>query len=265
MEAFIKSNNFTHDFIPVLAIEEVVKKDIVIKPYGIDKLKEISVIRAKKAVKSSCYEYNIRNTKKRIKKIVNDLENNLNLILENNISKKLEIMCEGKNIEEIYDDLKDLLVLLFSNNIYIGTRKYISIESEAIIKLFSENYINECLEKFNDYFIDFINQESEKLSQILLDYQNNFNNNNEKLLDNLIDKNKFKEESQNYLEKKIFNKALYYCIKNAIKFICSLCIIKLKENSKKTYNQVLEKEEFQNIILKLIENDFEEINKNLIL
>ena len=264
MEKFIKSN-FTHDFVPVLAIEEVISEDIIIKPYGIDKLKEISISRAKEAVKSSCYEYNILNTKKKIQKILNNLKKSLNLILNNNISEKLKIMNEGKSLEEMYDDLKNLLIFLFSNNLYIGTRKYVSKESENIIKIFSEIYINECIEKFIDYFIAFINKESEKISQVLLDFQNNFNNNNEGLLNNLKDKNQFQEESKKYLEKEISDKALLYCIKNAIKNICSLCVVKFQENSEKVYNQILEKEEFQNIILKLIENDFEEINKNLIL
>ena len=96
-------------------------------------------------------------------------------MLKNKVLKKLEIMCEGKDLGEIYVDLKKLLIALFSNNIYIGSRQYISIESEDIIKVFSENYINECIEKFNEYFIDYINKESEKLSQNLLDFQNNFN------------------------------------------------------------------------------------------
>ena len=264
MEEYIKSN-LKFDFAPIFTIDKLNNQNKEIKQDCIDKLKHLSVIKAKEAVKSSCYEYNILDTKKKIQKIINDLKNNLNLMLKNKILKKLEIMCEGKDLGEIYVDLKKLLIALFSNNIYIGSRQYISIESEDIIKVFSENYINECIEKFNEYFIDYINKESEKLSQNLLDFQNNFNNNNEKLLNNLIDKNKFKEESKNYLEKKLYNKAFFYCIKNAIKFICSLCVIKLQENFEKIYNQILEKELFHNIILKLIENDFEKINKNLIL
>ena len=264
MEEYIKSN-LKFDFAPIFTIDKLNNQNKEIKQDCIDKLKHLSVIKAKEAVKSSCYEYNILDTKKKIQKIINDLKNNLNLMLKNKVLKKLEIMCEDKDLGEIYVDLKKLLIVLFSNNIYIGSRKYISIESEEIIKVFSENYINECIEKFNEYFIDYINKESEKLSQNLLDFQNNFNNNNEKLLNNLIDKNKFKEESKNYLEKKLYNKAFFYCIKNAIKFICSLCVIKLQENFEKIYNQILEKELFHNIILKLIENDFEKINKNLIL
>ena len=96
------------------AIEEEVE-GIIVKPYGIDKLKQISVSRSKEAIKSSCYEYNILYTKKSIQKIVNKLKKNLNLILKNNISETLELMCEGKDLEEIYMDLKDLLIFLFSN------------------------------------------------------------------------------------------------------------------------------------------------------
>ena len=64
MEKFIK-DNFTHDFVPVLAIKEIIINNLPpIKPYGIDKLKEISILRAKEAVKSSCYEFNFLKTKR---------------------------------------------------------------------------------------------------------------------------------------------------------------------------------------------------------
>ena len=185
--------------------------------------------------------------------------------MEINIYEKLKIMNEGKSLEEFYDYFKNILIFLFSNNIYIDTRRYVSIESENILKIFSKNYINECIEKFIDYFIDYINKESEKLAQALIDFQNNFNNSHESLLNKLIDKKEFQEESKYYLEKELFDKCLLYYIKSSIKYICSLCVVKLQENSEKVYNQILEKEEFQKIILKLIENDFEEINKNLIL
>jgi len=54
-----------------------------------------------------------------------------------------------------------------------------------------------------------------------------------------------------------------YFFRNLIKFICSLCVEKFQEKSENIYQAILEKEEFKNLILKLIEKDFEDIDKNL--
>ncbi len=73
MKKFIHDNfDFPHDFIPVLALKDIIRDDFpLVNPFGIDKLKEISVLRAKEAVKSSCYEFNVQKTKKEFKEIIN--------------------------------------------------------------------------------------------------------------------------------------------------------------------------------------------------
>lgn len=267
MEQFIKEN-FTHDFIPVLAIKEVIEtygKEIEIKPHGIDKLKEISVIRAKEAVKSSCYEYNFLKTKKEIQDIIVKRKENLIILLNNVISEKIDSMSEGKKIEEVYDDLKNLLTYLISNHIYIETRRFVTLQSENIIKNFSKRFIDENIEKFNKLFNDYIEKKSEELAQLLYDFQEQFNNNNSSLINDKKNKDQFKNEAIDSLKEKLYNRALLYFFRNCIKFICKLCVNKFQEHSEKIYTQILEKDEFHNLILKLIENDFEEINKNLVL
>ena len=59
------------------------------------------------------------------------------------------------------------------------------------------------------------------------------------------------------------NKAMIYFFKNLIKYICSLCVEKFKEYSENIYRQILEKGEFKNLTVKLIEEDFEEIKKKM--
>ena len=48
-----------------------------------------------------------------------------------------------------------------------------------------------------------------------------------------------------------------------IREICTLYVSKFQEISEGIYNNIFEKEEFHNLIVKLIEKDFEEIDKNL--
>ena len=159
MEKFIKES-FTHDFVPVLAIKETILDNTNIDPYGIDNLKNISVLRAKEAVKSSCYEFNVMKTKREVQEIINKKKENLRLILNNIIKEKIEVMSEGKTIEEVYDDLKNLLFYLISNHIYIEDRRYISLESENLIKDFSKKCIDESMPKFDQLFTKYIDSKS---------------------------------------------------------------------------------------------------------
>ena len=175
MEKFIKES-FTHDFVPVLAIKETILDNINIDPYGIDNLKNISVLRAKEAVKSSCYEFNVMKTKREVQEIINKKKENLRLILNNIIKEKIEVMSEGKTIEEVYDDLKNLLFYLISNHIYIEDRRYISLESENLIKDFSKKCIDESIPKFETLFNSYINSKSSDLGYTLYSYQNNYYN-----------------------------------------------------------------------------------------
>lgn len=173
MEKFIKES-FTHDFVPVLAIKETILDNINIDPYGIDNLKNISVLRAKEAVKSSCYEFNVMKTRREVRDIINKKKENLRLILNNIIKEKIEVMSEGKTKGEVYDDLKNLLFYLISNHIYIEDRRYISLESENLIKDFSKKIIDESMPKFNTLFNSYIDNKSSELGNTLYSYQNNY-------------------------------------------------------------------------------------------
>ena len=75
----------------------------------------------------------------------------------------------------------------------------------------------------------------------------------------------FEYEARGPLREETQNKAMVCFFKNLIKEICTLYVKKFQEISEKIYNQIFEKEEFHNLIVKLIENDFEEIDKNLTL
>ena len=117
MKNFIRHNfDFSHDFIPVLALQEIIVDNLPpIKPYGMDKLKEISILRAKKAVKSSCYEFNVQKTKREVQVIIKNKKENLDNMLNNIIAEKIEIITEEKTKEEINEELNNLLVNIISN------------------------------------------------------------------------------------------------------------------------------------------------------
>ena len=263
MKNFIHDNfNFSHDFIPVLALQEIIIDNLPpINPYGIDKLKEISVLRAKEAVKSSCYEFNVQKTKREVQEIINKNKENLNIMLNNIIAEKIELISEEKTKEEICEDLNNLLVNIISKYFNLDEGKLISVQSENLIKDFVKKFVDESMPKFDALFEKYMEDKSNELANKLYTYQNNYNQsyyiNNKKNLE------QFKNEKRNDLIEETNKKSKMYFYKNLIKFICSLCVEKFQEKSENIYQQILEKEEFSNLIMKLIEKDFEDIDKNL--
>ena len=263
MEKFIKDNfNFSHDFVPVLAFQEIlVNNQNQVEPYGIGKLKEISILRAKEAVKSSCYEFNIQKTKREVQEIINKNKEDLNTMLKNIIAEKIGIMGEGKTKEEVYEDLNNLLINIISNIIDLNERKLISLQSENLIKDFVKKFIDESNIKFDALFEKYIQDKSDELANKLYTYQNNYNQSY--YIKNKKDVNQFKNENKNVLVEETNKKAKMHFYKNVITFISTLCVEKFQEKSENIYQQILEKEEVSNLIMKLIEKDFEDINKNL--
>ena len=176
MKKFIHDNfDFSHDFVPVLALEEIIDEDLPPKkPYGIDKLKEISVLRSKKAVKSSCYEFNVQKTKREIKVIINNKKANLNNMLNNIIAEKIKTITEEKTKEEINEDLNNLLVNIISNIINIDERKLVSQKSQNIIKDFVKKFVDESMPKFDALFEKYIYNKSYDLADKLYSYQTNY-------------------------------------------------------------------------------------------
>ena len=260
MEKFIK-DNFTHDFIPVLAKKDIILDDIEVNPRGLDELKKISVLRAKEAVKSSCYEFNFLKTKKEVQEIIKKKKESLNSILNKIISDKINVMSEGKSKEELYDDLKNLLIYIISNHIYNTERKLVTLQSEDLIKDYSKKVIDKNMSKFDTLFNAFIENKSNELSNTFYNYQNNYWKSY--LIDNKKSSSDFKNEAKQPLNEVTKNKAQVYFFKNLIENICTLYVKKFQEISEEIYNQIFEKEEFHNLIVKLIEKDFEEIDKNL--
>ena len=263
MKKFIRQNfNFSHDFIPVLALPEIIIDDLPpINPYGIDKLKEISVLRAKKAVKSSCYEFNVQKTKREVKGIINTKKENLNTMINNIIAEKIERITEEKTKEDIYEDLSNLLINIISNIINMNENKLVSEQSQNIIKNFARKFVDESMPKFDELFEKYIEFESYNLAYQLYSYQNNYNCSYD-----IKDKKsveEFKYEKRDILKEETITKAKMNFFRNLIRYICSLCVEKFQAKSENIYREILEKEAFKKLIMKLIEKDFEDIDKNL--
>ena len=115
--------------------------------------------------------------------------------------------------------------------------------------------------KFDALFEKYIQNQSYQLGYRLYRYQSDYSQSY--YIEGKKDEYQFRDEKKNDLIEATNKKAKMLFFRNLIKFICSLCMEKFKEKSENIYQEILEKEEFKNLIIKLIEKDFEDIDKNL--
>ena len=269
MEKFIKEKFKSCDFIPVLAKKAKIF-NYIIEPIGLDKLKEKSILRAKEAVKSSCYEFYFKETEKEIKNsIANDIDA-INSTLSNSLKEKLEIMKEGKSEEEISDDLKNLLTNLISLNINFENRTYLSNKNNELIREFSEKFIKESYQKFNDFFNEeYCEKENTNiLQEVNTNFYNIFNNDfctyNEFLDYSKLSDDEIKKNINKSLEKNLRPNILLCYLKKCIENIFNHCQTKFKEFSKKTFENILrEDKDFKSFILKIAQKEFDKMNDKI--
>ena len=139
--------------------------------------------------------------------------------------------------------------------------KIISEQSENLVKDFVKKFVDESMPKFDTLFEKYIQDKSNDLANKLYTYQNNYYQSY--YINNKKNVEQFKNKKKNYLIEETNKKAMMNFFKNLIKFVCTLCVEKFQEKSENIYQQILEKEEFSEFIMKLIEKDFEDIDKNL--
>lgn len=258
MNNFIKENcDFNPDFIPVLAKQEKIRGG-VIEPFGIDELKETSILRAKEGVKSSLVESFFLQIKKEITNQSNDIENKSKIFLENTLKNKLDIMQKEKCSEEISDDLKNLLFKFITNIIHSDAPKFLLDESEILIKEFSDNFIiNESLNQFNGIYDGIISS--------IGNYDDFYYYVNNKKTSNLDDSD-VKNIIQNYVSSKkeiLRGKVWLKIAKKYINDICHYCADSIKTNSLEIYKNLLDEQDLKTFIENISQNNFDEIKEKL--
>jgi septin family protein len=257
MKSFIKDNcNFKYDFVSVRAKKEIID-GIEFPPCGIDDLKEISILKAKEAVKTSLFESFIFQARQIIENILEEIKIQSNSFIEKKLNDKLKIMKEGKSNEEIIDDLHNLFCNLISNVIYFKEKRVLSNESINFISVFSKNFISDSFRKFDELF-------NNKISNI----------NNEILLyiDQIYPRNSLDTESKknNIIDEFVYQKKdnfldrmwIFY-VKKYINKLFILCVDLLNKKSENIFRNIPDKPEFKDFIEKIVEENFEEIKKKL--
>ena len=113
-EKYIKETiKLDNHFIPVLAKEKIVgtgKEVAHIKPYNLDKLKEVSFELAKSAVESYCYQGLIEGIKKIISEEINNLTNKVKESIDIDVRNILSKMNLDSKIEDLYNDNTNVIL-----------------------------------------------------------------------------------------------------------------------------------------------------------
>ena len=252
MKSFIHENcTFNFDFVPVLAKPEIINT-ITIPSSGIKELTEISFLRAKEAVKTSFFESLYLQTKQIVEEQLVKIKKQFDLFINNNLKNKINIMKDGKSNEEISDDLKNLLFNLIS----IDFKKNLSKENECLIYEFSKLFVENSFEYLKNNFEYVVYCMREKILEYIISHKENGS----------LSTYQIEKEIKNFLEKKkeIFLKKIWIIfIKKNIEEICLISADLLKKKSESIYKNVPEKQNFKNVIEKIVLTNFNEIKEKL--
>ena len=113
---YIKRLGLENDFIEILAKEEKIgigDNINIIPPFGLDKLTEISIEKAKSAVNSSCYEGILKKVRNEIETEINELVDLLQEKLKKKIDTIISEMGRRLNVKKLEVELNKLIIELF--------------------------------------------------------------------------------------------------------------------------------------------------------
>ena len=224
----LNENKLNNDFIDVVSKDTNVGEYIV-PSRNLDILKEISIKRAKEAIKSSCYEGILNEVKKKIKETIEKLMNELKNKSNSEANKIISSMTINSKIETLHKETENIITALFfqyfflSTNVKINQRfnrgelgdlKYnISENSKNIIKDFSIQYFEEIMKIYQDNIDSLINIYSKELLNEIMTFQNDFNRENDNLLEVKFTSSEMENSLQNYIYKKNIKNNRINCIK----------------------------------------------------
>ena len=248
-------NKLNNDFI------DIVSKDIdvgqcILPSRNLDKLKEISIKRAKEAIKSSCYEGILNEVKKNIKKTLEKLMIELKNKSNREANKIISNMKNNSKIETLHEETNNIITSLFyqyfflSANVIINKRfhrgqlgdlKYsISRKSEIIIQDFSVQYFEEIMKIYEDNIDSLIKIYSKELLSEIMTFQNDFNKVNDNLLEVKWTSSEMESSLHNYIYGKISKTIELNVLKNSFKFIITPLIEKFAIFFEKSYISLME-------------------------
>ena len=271
-----------HDFIEILAKEKELNEGGIIYPFNLDKLKEISIEKAKGAIKSSCYEGLLVN----IKNIVNDKIKELMIALKKTndleVKKIISNMTTKSEIEDLRNETINIIIKIvyqyffLSTNVVIihnkdssscklGDLEYIMSETTKLnIKEFVVEYFKLVVNSYKKRLKILIENYSKILSNEILSFQNDYIRQNNNILDIQWTSTELNILLSNYISDKISKRAELCALKNSFSFITTPLIEKFAEFFSKSYLDIgIKSEEFKKNAKEITKISFEAIEEKI--
>ena len=281
---YIKSLGIENEFVEILAVEAKIgfgDSATIIPAYGLDKLMELSIEKAKSAVDSACYAGLL----KEVKKEIEDTLNTLVEVLEKKLNGKIDIIISEieKNLDRknLQTELNKIIVELFyyffllSPDIKVDTQNNYEAELKTNdfnlkyrISDISLNKIEEFVTKYMNEFYEIYNRNLNKIVEI---YQKDLLQEIETFRMNFIIENgkifkmssslEMEKEIQSFIEINISKVAEITAFQNFIRNLIGPLIIQYASSFKELYQKIMEKNKDKTI--KMITISFDKIEQEI--
>lgn len=222
----VEKLNYNLGYVAVIAKEIEIKAEDeddepqILKQKGLEKLKKISIEKAKDAISSSCYTALKKNITDIVRINLEAQNSRLKQYLQIKINEKIENFKEGTEITSLENSIIEIIIEIIK--IYLSDQNEndpISPDGYNHIKNFLNNFFQESMNYYSDCLQKLISQKSKEYSQEVVNLQLEIIQKHEGNLKKYKNKNEFEVELKKKIVEKLKSKAELYCMKNAARFI----------------------------------------------
>ena len=265
MQQYIKEKNIDANFIRVLAERKHLVNDQFLEAFGMDELIKETLEKCKKAMKGEMRSVMTDNITKNIKEIlINENSHIIEFIYQKRIS---DFISNYKTVKKDYDFKNYLIRLVSFNILYFLDKKEISRESADYLK--NTDLINKIVDDYIAYYKTWANEKmKDALNQFPIKFIDNQVKIQKKQNKEIMIRNKrciqdFVENSQKFLSDNYYYCAQVYFIYYFILNICILISNSFVKNINSLLDQILSKQNIQNLISECFLNKFSEFEKKV--
>ena len=283
---YFKKLNIENDFVEVLAKKAKTghgNNINEIKPFGLDKLTELSIEKAKNAVDSACYEGLIKDLNANIKKKLDNIVRELKRKIDIKIEKILPEIDKDIDIQNLRSKLIELIVEIFNNFFYLssdikisekenykatiqtrfGNLYYrISQETSNNITNFVLDYLKEFTNLFDKNYIQLVNDYTTKFSQDVKNFRNEFIATHKDF--DIDDSDNLIKELSKSIKGRIFDSAQKIAFKNLFLNIITPIVSQSKLLYENLYKEAIERDNFKEEGKKMVKISFDKIEEKII-
>ena len=243
--------------------DEESKNKIIVPKKGLQKLKKLSIEKAKGAVSSACYSAIKKNIREGVSEKLKKTTENIKKYLQAKTREKINKLKEGTDISIMTDTITAIIVEIIKLYLSGGDDgDAISSEGFNYIKNFLDDFFTESIKCYLQCLKLIINKSAEKYSEELVNLQIQIGKKHNGNLKFMKTKNEFELDLKNRILNKLESKAKLFCMKNAAKFISEPVREYFSKFIDKKYDEIINNEkDVQIIFQEEAKKNFEKLDK----